>query len=93
MPDELRLLVYWRPFSPHSGKVGNLTTTHRSDYVTRQLICYVGSAMSEKKRKYTSQEAGEPPHKKAAPEPIPAEVVKVSFLPEEDEWAPIVGMV
>ncbi|KAI4252708.1 MAG: hypothetical protein LQ352_004129 [Teloschistes flavicans] len=47
--------------------------------------------MSEKKRKYTSQEAGEPPHKKAAPEPIPAEVVKVSFLPEEDEWAPIVA--
>ncbi|KAL8691112.1 MAG: hypothetical protein Q9218_003586 [Villophora microphyllina] len=47
--------------------------------------------MSEKKRKRTSQDAGGRPHKKTALDSMPAEVVKVSFLPEEDEWAPIVA--
>ncbi|KAL8639399.1 MAG: hypothetical protein Q9228_003566 [Teloschistes exilis] len=58
---------------------------------SRQLIHYVESAMADKKRKRISEDVSARPHKKTAREPVPAEVVKVSFLPEENEWAPIVA--
>ncbi|KAL8933357.1 MAG: hypothetical protein Q9216_006403, partial [Gyalolechia sp. 2 TL-2023] len=45
--------------------------------------------MSERKRKQTSHEGKERPRKKTAVSRRAPEVVKVSVLPEEDEWAPI----
>ena len=50
-------------------------------------------AMSEKKRKRTSQDAGSRPLKKTATEEVRSDVVKVSFSPSDDEWAPIVGRI
>ncbi|KAL8825583.1 MAG: hypothetical protein Q9170_007739, partial [Blastenia crenularia] len=47
--------------------------------------------MSEKKRKRISHDAIDRPQKKTATAQVAAEVVKVSLLPEEDEWVPIVA--
>ncbi|KAL9002111.1 MAG: hypothetical protein Q9188_004940 [Gyalolechia gomerana] len=47
--------------------------------------------MSQKKRRHASHEETERPSKKTAVRQGPSEVVKVSMLPEEDEWAPIVA--
>lgn len=56
------------------------------------LILPTQLTMSQKKRKHASHEETERPSKKTAVRQGPSEVVKVSMLPEEDEWAPIVGM-
>ncbi|KAL8685558.1 MAG: hypothetical protein Q9224_005770 [Gallowayella concinna] len=47
--------------------------------------------MHEKKRKRDDGEASERVQKRSATELSPAEVVKISFIPEEDEWAPIIA--
>ncbi|KAL8705116.1 MAG: hypothetical protein Q9201_001761 [Fulgogasparrea decipioides] len=47
--------------------------------------------MSEKKRKRASHDTGDRPPKKVNIEEPSVEVVKVSFLPDEDELAPIVA--
>ncbi|KAL8718438.1 MAG: hypothetical protein Q9225_004422 [Loekoesia sp. 1 TL-2023] len=48
--------------------------------------------MSEKKRKRASHDTNDRPAKKiAGGQQVAAEMVKVSVLPEEDEWAPIVA--
>lgn len=48
-------------------------------------------SMSNRERKRTNHEEKARPLKKTAVRQEPSEVVKVS-LPQEDEWAPIVGM-
>ncbi|KAL8867776.1 MAG: hypothetical protein Q9174_005442, partial [Haloplaca sp. 1 TL-2023] len=53
------------------------------------LSCYM--IMSERKRKRMSQDAGSRPSKKFATEGVRADVVKISFPPKDDEWAPIVA--
>lgn len=96
---------HWRRKEMHerglvSAAIGRLTKeesldnnkSHSSSCPTRQLICYVASAMPEKKRKRSGEGPSERPHKKTVSESVPPKMVKVSFLPEEDEWAPIVGM-
>ncbi|KAI4176111.1 MAG: hypothetical protein LQ346_007945 [Caloplaca aetnensis] len=47
--------------------------------------------MPEKKRKRSSHDAGHRPEKRAAIEQPPPATVKISVVPEEDEWAPIVA--
>ena len=49
--------------------------------------------MADNKRKRHSDAATGRPSKRVATEQLPAEVVKVSLLPDEDEWAPVVGMI
>ena len=50
--------------------------------------------MSERKRKRASYESsGALGSKTTTEQQVAADVVKVSVLPDEDEWAPIVGMV
>lgn len=48
--------------------------------------------MSEKRRKRASHDESDWPSKKAATEQLPADVVEVSFLPDDDDGAPAVGM-
>lgn len=48
--------------------------------------------MSEKKRKRVSQSKSERPHKKIAiSSPPSSDTVKVSLLPDVDEWTPLLG--
>ncbi|KAL8906967.1 MAG: hypothetical protein Q9171_006059 [Xanthocarpia ochracea] len=47
--------------------------------------------MADNKRKRHSDSATERPSKRVAAGQPPAEVVKVSLLPDEDEWAPVVA--
>ncbi|KAL8938422.1 MAG: hypothetical protein Q9211_003205 [Gyalolechia sp. 1 TL-2023] len=49
--------------------------------------------MSEKKRKRVSYEGNERPMKKTAARQGSSNVVKISVLPEEDEWAPIIDYI
>ncbi|KAL8734811.1 MAG: hypothetical protein Q9166_001162 [cf. Caloplaca sp. 2 TL-2023] len=51
----------------------------------------MGSEKLDKKRKRHGDEASERPRKKVATEQPPAEVVKVSLIPDEDEWVPVVA--
>ncbi|KAL9008557.1 MAG: hypothetical protein Q9173_006330, partial [Seirophora scorigena] len=48
-------------------------------------------AMSEKKRKRASHDAGQRPNKRAATLPSEPGLVEVSLIPEEDEWAPVIA--
>jgi hypothetical protein len=49
-------------------------------------------ADSGKKRKRNDEGASKPNKKAASQAPIPAKDVKVSVVPNTDDWAPIVGM-
>lgn len=49
--------------------------------------------MSENKRKRHGDESNGRPSKRVAAEQPTPEVVKVSLMPDEDEWAPVVGMI
>lgn len=49
--------------------------------------------MSEKKRKRASHDAGHRTGKMVATEPTQEDLVKVSMIAEEDEWALVVGMI
>ncbi|KAI4257538.1 MAG: hypothetical protein L6R42_005584, partial [Xanthoria sp. 1 TBL-2021] len=49
--------------------------------------------MSENKRKRHGDESNGRPSKRVATEQPSPEVVKVSLMPDEDEWAPVVGMI
>lgn len=48
--------------------------------------------MAENKRKRHGEESNGRPSKRLATEQLSAEVIKVSLVPDEDEWTPIVGM-
>lgn len=48
------------------------------------------SFMAEKKRKRSSDHHDETVHKKIAKEP--SDVVKISIVSDESEWAPILGV-
>ncbi|KAL8810193.1 MAG: hypothetical protein Q9223_002184 [Gallowayella weberi] len=47
--------------------------------------------MHERKRKRDDGEANERAQKRTATEGAPTEVVKVAWIPDEDEWAPIIA--
>ncbi|KAI4235077.1 MAG: hypothetical protein LQ349_003398 [Xanthoria aureola] len=47
--------------------------------------------MAEKKRKRHGEENNARPSKRVATEQPSAEVIKVSFVPDEDEWTPVVA--
>ncbi|KAI4281060.1 MAG: hypothetical protein L6R35_005756 [Caloplaca aegaea] len=46
--------------------------------------------MSEKKRKRTSLDAGQRPGKRAAIVQKEPDSIRVTLIPEEDEWAPVI---
>lgn len=48
--------------------------------------------MAEKKRKRHGEESNGQPSKRVATEQPSGEVIKVSFVPDENEWTPVVGM-
>ncbi|KAI4113077.1 MAG: hypothetical protein LQ345_005871, partial [Seirophora villosa] len=54
----------------------------------KEALC---RAMSEKKRKRASHDAEQRPKKRAATVPSESSLVKVSLIPEEDEWAPVIA--
>lgn len=61
---------------------------------TWSLVDYYDKyAMLEQKRKRDDSGASERVRKRPATEQSPADVVKVSLLPDEDEWAPVVGTI
>lgn len=49
--------------------------------------------MAEKKRKRHDYETNGRPSRRSATERPPVDNVKVSMIPDENEWVPVVGMI